>query len=282
MKKFKTLLILSLISMMTSCGSTNGSLPNGEVSVSTPTSITSNYSGTYYNSVDFNLTKADLKTALFNVISKNTTSLSYSALWSAFKDTDAKSDGTVWDMYSNIRWTFSTNQCGNYQGEGNCYNREHSIPKSWFNEASPMYTDLFHLYPTDGYVNSRRSNYPFGEVKSASYTSKNGSKLGSSSHSLYSGTVFEPIDEYKGDFARTYFYFATRYQDKTINLSEGSKVFVSASYPKLTNYSIDLFKKWSKNDPVSQKEINRNNAVYKKQKNRNPFIDYPLLEDKIW
>ncbi len=105
-------------------------------------------------------------------------------------------------------------QCGNYGGEGDCYNREHSWPKSWSDEDAPMYSDLFHLYPTDGYVNGRRSNYPFGDVGSASWTSMNGSKVGSCSYPGYSGTVFEPIYEYKGDFARSYFYMTVRYYNE--------------------------------------------------------------------
>jgi len=147
-------------------------------------------------------TGAELKTALYNII-KNHTVISYDGLWSAFQYTDKKSNGKVWDMYSDkpgqtppYEYTFVTNQCGNYNSEGDCYNREHSFPKSWFNDASPMYSDLFHLYPTDGYVNNRRSNYIFGEVTTVSWTSLNGSKLGSSTASGTTLTVFEPIDEY--------------------------------------------------------------------------------------
>ena len=158
-----------------------------------------------------------LRSALFQII-KNPNVESYDGLWGAFEDTDLKSNGKVWDMYSDVpggtpsyEFTFVSDQCGNYGGEGDCFNREHSFPKSWFNESTPMYSDLFHLYPTDGYVNGMRSNYPFGEVGSASYTSTNGSKRGSSNYPGYSGTVFEPIDDYKGDFARSYFYMLTCY-----------------------------------------------------------------------
>ncbi len=93
-----------------------------------------------------------------------------------------------------------------YSGEGSCYNREHAFPRSWFGGAvSPMNTDVHHVFATDGYVNGRRSSYPYGDVASATYTSSNGSKLGAgSSASGYTGTVFEPIDEFKGDFARAY------------------------------------------------------------------------------
>lgn len=238
---------------------------------------------TYYQNVNFSLTGSNLKTSLWSTI-RNHKSVSYNGLWDCFKTTDRRSDGTVWDMYSNEKYTFGSDQCGNYSTEGDCYNREHSIPKSWFGDASPMYTDIFHLYPTDGKVNGMRSNYPFGEVGSATYTSKNGSKLGNSSFSGYSGKVFEPIDEYKGDFARTYFYFITCYQDKNITQTQEAKVVFTrdGTYYNLTKYATDLFLKWSEEDPVSQKEIDRNNNCYRYQNNRNPFIDLPSLSNIVF
>ena len=93
---------------------------------------------------------------------------------------------------------------------GAMYNREYTVPQSIFNEALPMKSDLHHLYPTDKYVNNRRSNYPHAVVATTKWTSQNGSKLGSSdttaNFGLSAANVFEPIDEYKGDIARTYFY----------------------------------------------------------------------------
>ena len=149
-------------------------------------------------------TGAGLKTALYNII-KGHTVRGYSQLWTDYQSTDKRADGKVWDMYSNCSFTFGTHECGSYNKECDCYNREHSFPKSWFNEASPMNTDLFHLVPTDGWVNNKRGSFPFGETSSPTFTSSNGSKVGSCSISGYSGTVFEPIDEYKGDFARIIF-----------------------------------------------------------------------------
>ena len=240
----------------------------------------------YYNSID-GKQKIALKTELHNII-KGHTPLSYSALWTAFTDTDKKPNGKVWDMYSDVpessppyEYTFITDQCGNYNAEGVCYNREHSFPKSWFNDASPMYTDLFHLYPTDGYVNGRRGNHPFGEVGISSWTSQNGSKLGKNTTNGYTGTVFEPIDAYKGDFARSYFYMATRYEDKIANWT--SDMLSKDKYPAYKQWAVDLLLKWHREDPVSTKEINRNNVIYTSyQYNRNPFIDYPELVEYIW
>ncbi len=224
---------------------------------------------------------ASLKTALFNIITSHT-QRSYSDLWEDFKKTDARSDGKVWDMYSNItNYTFGVEQGKNYKQEGDSYNREHSFPKSWFNDAYPMYTDLFHLYPTDGYTNGRRSNLPFGEVKNATWSSNGGfSKVGSCSVSGYSGTVFEPNDEYKGDFARTYFYMATCYEDRIS--SWDSPMLAGNKYPAYASWAVSMLLRWAAEDPVSQKEIDRNNAVYEIQKNRNPYIDFPGLEQFVW
>ncbi|MDR2840493.1 MAG: endonuclease [Paludibacter sp.] len=240
----------------------------------------------YYHDLDGKNTSS-LKTALYTCISTHT-ALSYGDLWDAFRETDRRADGKVWDIYSSAtNYTFGTNQCGNYSGEGSCYNREHSFPKSWFDDASPMYTDLFHLYPSDGYVNGRRSNYPFGEVGSITYQSSGGyCKLGNASSTLgYNGTVFEPADEYKGDLARTYFYMVTSYENVVAGWysnSEARPTLNGTTYPAFNQWVITMLLNWSRQDPVSQKEINRNNAVEQWQNNRNPFIDFAGIEEYIW
>ena len=220
-----------------------------------------------------------------NDIIDNHTAASYNSLWTHFKSTDKKPNGKVWVMYSDIpggtppyEFTFVSDQCGSYSGESDCYNREHSWPQSWFNEGSPMVTDLFHIVPTDGYVNGKRSNYPFGEVGTASWTSLNGSKLGSCSTPGYTGTVFEPRDEYKGDFARNYFYMATRYYNEDSGWPGSAMVTGSQFKP----WAKAMLLIWAQEDPVSQKEIDRNNAVYVIQHNRNPFIDHPEYANSIW
>ncbi len=238
-----------------------------------------NGTGTYYQSADGKKGSA-LKTAMSKIIVDHET-LNYSKLWDAYYDTDRREDGSVWDMYSTSRFKFGQNQCGNYSDEGDCYNREHSMPKSWFNDASPMYSDLMHIVPTDGYVNGRRSNYPFGETNRPTYTSNGGfSKLGPSSVSGYSGTVFEPNDEYKGDFARIYFYMVTCYEDRIS--SWDSDMLSGNKYPAFTTWALNMLLRWAAEDPVSQKEIDRNNAVYKWQGNRNPYVDYTGLEQYVW
>lgn len=226
----------------------------------------------YYNSAQ-GLVGENLRVALYNII-KNHNSISYSALWDAYKTTDKKPNGKVWDIYSNCNFTFVSDQCGKYSNICDCYNREHTVPQSWFNEASPMKSDLFHVLPTDGKVNGYRSNYPFGENNGTTYGT---GKLGSSTTIGYSGIVFEPEDEYKGDIARIYFYMATRYMDKISSWSGES-----FSGNNLSSWTIKLFLKWHKNDAVSQKEIDRNNAVYNYQNNRNPFVDNPQWVEAIW
>lgn len=224
----------------------------------------------------------DLQKSLSTILN-DATDVGYNGLWNLYKTTDRRSDGKVWDMYSDItNYTFGTDQCGSYGVEGDCYNREHSVPKSWFNKQSPMVSDIWHVYPTDGKINGMRSNNPFGEVGSGASSSKNEfSKWGKCVTPGYSGTVFEPNDEYKGDFARTYFYFATRYKGVATS-GQGALVFTS-TYPYITGWQLDMLLRWHEQDPVSQKELDRNEAVYEsRQGNRNPFIDYPELVDLIF
>ena len=224
----------------------------------------------------------DLQKSLSTILN-DANDVGYNGLWNIYKTTDRRSDGKVWDMYSDVtNYTFGTDQCGSYGVEGDCYNREHSVPKSWFNKQSPMVSDIWHVYPTDGKINGMRSNNPFGEVGSGASSSKNEfSKWGKCVTPGYSGTVFEPNDEYKGDFARTYFYFATRYKGVATS-GQGALVFTS-TYPYITGWQLDMLLRWHKKDPVSPKELDRNEAVYdSRQGNRNPFIDYPELVDLIF
>jgi endonuclease I len=238
----------------------------------------------YYTTAE-GKTGTDLQQALHDIID-NQVVLTYSGLWTSFLSTDSNADGKVWDIYSDIPggtpayvYNFGTNQCGNYDSEGDCYNREHSFPNSWFGgEVYPMYTDLFHIYPTDGYVNNKRGNYPYGTTGNPTWTSTNGSKLGPSSVSGYSGVVFEPVDAYKGDLARTYFYMATRYYGEDAGWP-GSDM-VTGSQPK--EWALTMLMEWNDSDPVSQKELDRNDSAYVIQGNRNPFIDNPAYADLIW
>jgi endonuclease I len=232
-----------------------------------------------------------LKTQLYNII-KGHTDNGYAGLYTTYQTSDVdnfyENDGTVLDMYSENPSgsdpynysTGSTQRCGNYSVEGDCYNREHIIPQSVFNEQSPMVADAHFITPTDGKVNGMRSNYPHGTVGSATYTSQNGGKLGSSSVSGYSGTVFEPINEFKGDIARMYFYFATRYENTVAGYSYA--MFDGSSNKVFTTAFLNMLLAWNAQDPVSAREIARNNAIYTRQNNRNPYIDHPEYVNQIW
>lgn len=251
----------------------------------------------YYASAN-GLTGYTLKSELHNIIDGHNTR-GYSALWTFYdansRDVYFENDGTILDIYSEnpngtdpYSYTSTSDQCGSYSGEGSCYNREHSFPRSWFGgSVEPMNSDVHHIFATDGYVNGRRSSYPYGEVGSATYTSQNGSKVGSAASGLgYSGTVFEPIDEFKGDLARAYFYMATRYEDVIANWESNSSysnaVLNGSSSQVFEAWFLNMLLSWHANDPVSPKEINRNEAAYTYQGNRNPFVDHPELVNSIW
>lgn len=238
----------------------------------------------YYDSCEGKTGKALLQALCAKIYTH--TQLSYSEVWTAYQTTDLDENGKIWDMYSTKRWTYGSEQCGNYSSVGSCYNREHSFPKSWFDDRYPMYTDLFHLYPTDGKVNGQRGNYPFGECSGGTTLSAPGDiralgRLGTSTFSGYTGTVFEPDDQYKGDFARSYFYMATCY-NSSLSSWPGSAMLDGSDYPVFTSWATNLLLKWTRQDEVSCKELDRQEAVYELQGNRNPFIDHPELVEYIW
>ncbi|MFO7978976.1 MAG: endonuclease [Bacteroidales bacterium] len=235
-------------------------------------------------------TGSQLKTQLHQIISGHQVQ-SYTSIWTHILSTDATFSGAVWDIYSDIpcdvppySFTFGDDQDRGSGGsqEGQYYNREHTMPQSWFDKASPMVTDLFHIYPTDKLVNSKRGNEPYGVVSNASWTSLNGSKLGANTAGSYSGTAFEPIDEYKGDLARVYFYMITRYEDRIETWNSNSTMLDHNKYPGYEPWAIDMLMAWHDQDPVSQKEILRNHEIYQIQGNRNPYVDHPEYVEAIW
>jgi endonuclease I len=240
-----------------------------------------------------------------NAVSNNSLSSLWSAVKTASKDgyvshsyddldtwylsTDLDSRGKIHDYYSNTSaFVPSENQCGNYKIEGDCYNKEHSIPQSWWGKGtSNQGCDIYIVVPTDGKINGMRSNYPFGNVDTVTKTSNNSfSKLGYTNTSIagYSSYVFEPSDEYKGDFARIYFYAVARWNNVNMSQSEGDTCFTnneSINYG-LTNYCKDLMVEWHTQDPVSDWELTRQNRCELKQGNRNPFVDHPEYADYLW
>ena len=234
-----------------------------------------------------------LKTQLYNII-KDHTVLSYGDLYVTYETSDIdnffEKDGSVLDMYSEnpagtdpyIYSIANTQRCGSsgYAKEGDCYNREHIIPQSVFGEQSPMVSDAHFITPTDGKVNGIRNNYPHSVVATATQTTLNGSKLGESTTTTYTGPVFEPIDEFKGDIARMYFYFATRYENTVAGYNY--PMFNNSTNKVFTPAFLNQLLAWHNQDPVSAREIARNNAIYARQNNRNPFIDHPEYAVSVW
>ena len=260
----------------------------------------------YWSTVNTSANAQTLFNKISALINTDTTTIGYDGLWDAYKKTDqVPGTSKIWDMYGGFQFTFQSGG-KNYSDEGDCYNREHSIPKSWWGKTEDeRYSDIIHLVPTDGYVNNRRSNYAFGEVANATYTWKLSERRDGSNNVIqnvgysklgtaksingvsYSGSdpVFEPADDYKGDFARIYYYFATRYgpRSKIATSGDGQYMFTSDSAKfYMTSYGRALMNKWHVQDPVSQKEIDRNNGVEETQGNRNPYVDHPEWADKIY
>ena len=238
----------------------------------------------YYNPID-EKQERELKTALHRVL-RTQTVLNYADAWYYFWTTDARPENTsiVWDMYSGTIRYFNSVRGRSTAG----MDREHSLPVSWWgtspeNTTFAAYTDLNHLYPSDRDANQEKSNYPLGMVANPHFN--NGvTKVG---RNIYPGapsqSAFEPADEYKGDFARTYMYMVTRYEDYAQRWrSEALQMFNRETYPVFQNWAKNMLLEWHRNDPVSEKERARNEEVFLYQNNRNPFIDFPQLAEYIW
>ena len=244
----------------------------------------------YYNDAD-GKTGYELKTALKDIITNGHTDQGYDALFTLYQSSDVdnyyENDQTLLDMYSEIpsgadsyEYVQTGDKCGSYSNEGDCYNREHLMPQSVFSSAAPMKNDGHFVVPSDGKVNGERSNYAFGIVTNPTWTSSNGSKVGPNTTAGYSDTVFEPIDEFKGDIARMLFYFATRYEDQVASWSHD--MLNGTSDQVFSDWFLDILLQWNTDDPVNQREIDRNEAVYNYQGNRNPYIDHPEWVNEVW
>ena len=213
-------------------------------------------------------------------MSTNVHEVSYDGLWVAFNQTDGHwstcPPGTIHDIYSLTCWKYKTQQCGNYKKEGDCYNREHSWPKSWWGGESAdqnAYTDLHHIFPADGYDNNRRGDFPYGSIEKGSeiYVTDNGCRLGVCNTTDFGEiTCWEVTDSLKGDLARGYFYMSTRYMTEFKCCNEEG-----VDDAKINAWMEDVLRQWNAFDPVSNDEMYRQNQIYEIQGNRNPFIDNP-------
>ncbi len=235
----------------------------------------------YYNSA-IGKKQAELKTALHLII-KTANVPSYGSgagsTWAAFTKTDVRpEDGTVWDMYSNNHVAFN----GNSAASG--MNIEHSFAKSWWGDGRQAAQDVQHLCPSNSSANSSKGSWPMAVVD-GTVTFTNGVIKVGKSNSRPGGIIdaWEPADEYKGDFARMYMYMVTAYEDyATLWTGNSVNQLDNNTYPVFEQWTVDLLLKWSRQDPVSQKEITRTNEAYNIQGNRNPYIDYPLMSEYVW
>ena len=271
-----------------------------------PCFLSSQIPANYYDGTS-GLTGYELKSKIHEIISAKTITWHYGDLPSFYNQTDidryydydVSNDSILLDMYSNnptgttaYHYT-KENLISSAGAEGLGYNREHMMPQSSFNSNYPMYSDLFFVIPTDARINQLRSNYPYGIAGTPNhYTFTNGSKISKNGtpNSGYTGRVYEPHAEFKGDIARSLLYYVVRYEGKlnSFNFYNGTSPANDTSPLDGTeekayeDWFLAMLLQWHYNDPVSQKEIDRNNAVFSIQKNRNPFIDYPDWVNSIW
>ena len=285
----------------------------------------------YYESIDGESGK-DLLDAIQQVAKRGyrTDDFRYDSCWYAFKHTDIRPDGYIWEVYSTCVFEYEKDRTSTTSQTGECkgYNREHVMCQSWFGKKTDedLYdlhgnkmtssmkntpgSDIFHIYPASYGMNSRHGNRPYGEVLKADYTSANNTKYGTPVSTIsvantvagpyiegqitLKTNVLEPADEYKGDFARSCFGTMVKWAGEwAFNKNENGCVIFDATIDAdthygpennygFTDYGLALMLKWHRQDPVSQKEVDRNNGIQLTQGNRNPFIDYPYLVEYIW
>ncbi len=235
----------------------------------------------YFSDISDGLSGQALVLALHDKLEADHESLSFAALYNAYEIVDGDRDGCagIFDFYSTKCWQ-PGEACGNYTKEGDCFNREHSWPKSWWGGATgpDQHDDLITVIPADGYVNNSRGQLPLGIVPVATYTSSNGSKRGTCSTNGigFGERCFEPSHDLKGDFARMFFYMAVRYEGDIACCDE-----IAVSQADIKPWQETLLREWHVQDPVDIWERERNERVFGIQKNRNPFVDYPAFVEKI-
>lgn len=227
----------------------------------------------YYAAID-GRSGLELKTALANVIAEHKV-FGYSDLWETYEVTDVV-PGTkdqILEYYSD--------KVMYYTSRGTQINREHTVPQSWWGGGalSDAYTDLFNVLPAESSANNQKSNYPLGVVTGTPKFDNGVTKIGPSNNAGGANYVFEPADEFKGDFARIYFYVATCYASAPWKNDAYS---MSTAELTLKDWTISTLLQWSEADPVDEREMKRNEACYFLQGNRNPFVDYPQLSQYIW
>ena len=181
-------------------------------------------------------------------------------------------DGRLTCVYSGYQLTYQSSMHTN-PAPINC---EHTVPQSFFDKDEPMKSDLHHLFPTYDAWNSKRASYPFSEIDDNltskwMYQSHSQSAIPTAEIELYSefySNRFEPREDHKGDCARAIFYFFTMYPTAVSDMSRVADV--------------NMLYQWHLNDPVDQKERDRNAAIIQHQGNSNPYVEYPDLVQRAW
>ncbi len=220
------------------------------------------YSNSYYDQSE-NLEEEALKTTLQTITGAGYISLGYSnaARDYMFMTLDNKLVNGQGAIQNTIECVYTGREAIGYVTRVDCqtnsnFNTEHTFPQALFNSNEPMKSDLFHLFPTDDVANNTRASYPFGMVINPTWT-VGGSK--------YAAGIFEPRDAHKGEVARAMLYFVMRYQN----------------YNNFLNTQESILKQWHQQFPPTVVETTRANNIFTQQNNRNPFIDYPQLVDRI-
>lgn len=226
----------------------------------------------YYNGIDFSQSGPSIYDQLQNLITNTHNEISYSECWDALKAADLETGSTTVvtliyghdDSDGNVV-TDRTRDKNNNGGNNGQWNREHVFPKSLANPdlgTSGPGSDAHNLRASDVQQNGNRASKKFTESSGIP---------GTVSSNWYPG------DEWKGDCARIIMYMYLRYGTQCIPADVGT-----GSLNSTDANMANMFLEWNNDDPVSQFEKDRNDAIQSFQGNRNPFIDNPRIAYKIW
>jgi len=212
---------------------------------------TVDYSG-YYEGI-YGLTGSALHSALHTIINTGFVGVTYGVARDILAETDSDPENS-----NNLILVYEQRSVNDTWDYGITWNREHVWPQSLLGDTADNGTvniasDLQNLKPADPGENTSRSNKYFDNFTDTQ--------------------AYEPPDTVKGDIARILFYMDVMYDTLTL-------VDSSPSTYQMAMLSVLL--QWNIDDPVDAFEMNRNEIIYSKQGNRNPFIDHPELADLIW
>ncbi len=229
---------------------------------------TSSYTGTYYDSLDTSLRGEAFRDALDKLITDTHKKYtSYDGLKSIYATTDKNPNG------SGIKLFYTGTVVSSYSSYG--ANREHVWPKDGgaaFSASSECGSDAHHLRPCDQQLNSTRGSLSFGEVaQTESNIVKQGGATKYENLCYKAGSFFYPGVGYRGATARILMYVQTRWGEH----SKTHLQFVDGSGKTNTIGDFKTLYKWHLEEPPTEEEKLRNEAVYAIQGNRNPFIDHP-------